>query len=224
MINSDISIPKTRQDYNLIASDFSTRRAVLTDDFKRLGSLVNDGDNILDFGCGDGRLLRTIGAKSFHYLGIDISDAMIQIASKLFPERTFAIIDGLNLKLTPDYFDAIFAIAVLHHLPEDSRAKTLKQLFDGLKPGGRIIATAWQANPDLISQKWMKLSNRTGDYFVTYTTKDGVAVKRYIHLYSEIELCDLFKEAGFTGIEISHSRRGKTVTNHNLEVMAIKPR
>jgi len=223
MINSDISIPKTRQDYNLIAHDFSTRRAILTADFKRLGALVQEKDNILDFGCGDGRLLRAIGAKSFQYLGVDISDAMINLARKQFPERTFSIYNNSVLTKTQNTFDKIFAIAVFHHIPEDARAQALKLLFYSLKPGGQIIATVWQANPDIIQKKWTPIADGNKDYSVPYITKEGVTVNRYIHLFDDQELTKLLLAAGFTGIKTFHSRRGNTVTNFNLEVIAVKP-
>ena len=223
MINNDISIPKTRQDYNLIAHDFSTRGAILTSDFKRLGALVQDKDSILDFGCGDGRLLRAVSVKPFQYLGVDISDEMINLARKQFPERTFAVLDESSLRDCHNRFTKIFAIAVLHHLPEELRIATLKQLFDYLKPGGQIIATVWQANPDIVRNKWTPLPNGSSDYSVPYITKDGVRINRYIHLFDGQELTGLFHSAGFINIKTTYSRRGQRVTNYNLEIIAEKP-
>jgi len=219
----DISIPKTRQDYNLIAQDFSSRRQIISPDMKSLGQFVKDGDSVMDFGCGDGRLLKAIKAKNINYFGTDISNEMIKIAIKQFPERLFSTYKPTLLKRYNNYFEIIFSIAVFHHIPENKRLNTLRLLYSCLKPGGQLILTVWQANKNIRLIKWTKILDRAADYFVPYTTKNNITVNRYIHLYSKEELENLLLSSGFTNIKISESFRGNTVVNSNFVVRALKP-
>ncbi|GAH26634.1 unnamed protein product, partial [marine sediment metagenome] len=50
-------LKKTKEDYNLIAEDFSRTRWNIWAEFSIFRDYVKGGDEILDIGCGNGRLL-----------------------------------------------------------------------------------------------------------------------------------------------------------------------
>jgi len=150
-----------KRNYEEIAADFdNTRKKYLWPELLELVSMVKDGDNVLDVGCGNGRFLRAFGEKKINYLGVDSSEALIQLAKKNFLDSRlrgndkdgvvarndkWAVGDILELDKLPEHdFDYIFCVAVLHHLPgEDLRVQALKQMKDKLKSGGKIIITVW---------------------------------------------------------------------------------
>ncbi len=73
--------------------------------FSILTKNVNiNGKNIIDIGCGAADLLKFLtseGIRNFSYCGVDISEKMLQYASRLFPQIDF---HSVNLIEQPDYF------------------------------------------------------------------------------------------------------------------------
>ena len=110
--------------------------------------LVDDyviaGEKILDLGCGNGRLFEFLRDKKIDYIGIDNSEKLIEIAKKRYPKARFQVADVLNLPFPDNFFDKIYSIAVLHHIPsEEFRLQFLKEARRVLKPGGLLILTVW---------------------------------------------------------------------------------
>jgi SAM-dependent methyltransferase len=105
---------------------------------------VQDGEAILEVGCGHGSTLARIARGPFGSLaGVDASEVMVRLASKrLRPsiaagraEVSLATSDALPF--ASGRFDAAFAVHVLYFW-SDPRAD-LRELGRVLKPGGRIL-------------------------------------------------------------------------------------
>ncbi|MEN3270823.1 class I SAM-dependent methyltransferase [Pseudonocardia sp.] len=92
----------------------------------------------LDVGCGTGDLVRTLGRRAAIVEGIDCDPTMIVQARHSSPvsERTtFTVASLVDLDVRQHY-DAITAVAVLHHVPfEDA----LRRLANAVVPGGRLL-------------------------------------------------------------------------------------
>ena len=71
---------KTKEDYSLIADDFSRTRSFAWDELKLLVQHITPGDKVLDLGCGNGRLLQIFEDQDIEYIGIDNSEKLIKIA------------------------------------------------------------------------------------------------------------------------------------------------
>jgi ubiquinone/menaquinone biosynthesis C-methylase UbiE len=136
-------LEKTREDYNLLAEDFSRTRSVVWEELKLLGKYILPGDKILDLGCGNGRLLQILGEKNIEYFGVDNSEKLIKIAKEkyLHPPQVFGtqkfgrarinfqVADALNLPFSDNFFDKVYSIAVLHHIPStEFRLQFLKEI------------------------------------------------------------------------------------------------
>jgi len=122
-------LDKTQVNYNRIASHFSNTRKYIWDDLKYFEGFVNNGDRVLDLGCGNGRLLELFKNKDIEYIGIDNSENMIEIAKTKYPGANFQVGNVLNLPLKNNSFDKVFSIAVLHHIPsKEFRLKFFQEI------------------------------------------------------------------------------------------------
>ena len=75
-------IPKTREDYNRIAKYFSNTREYVWPEFKYFSSFIKDDQNILDWGCGNGRMVFCLQDRKVKYFGLDQSCELIKITKK----------------------------------------------------------------------------------------------------------------------------------------------
>jgi len=57
------------------------------DDYTYMRFLVNEGQRVLDLGCGTGRLLNSL--KPSYGVGVDLSQGMVEVAQKNFPHLGF---------------------------------------------------------------------------------------------------------------------------------------
>ena len=100
-------------------------------------------ENVLDLGCGDGKVTADISkiVSEGSIIGIDNSAEMIKLAKDrhseaIYPNLSFQEMDAVNL-IFNDRFDLIFSNAVLHWV-KDHKA-VIKGMFKSLKKGGRVI-------------------------------------------------------------------------------------
>lgn len=99
--------------------------------------------NVLDFGCGNGYLagaMMPFLPRGSTYTGIDISDAMIQDAKRIYQDKEYPVKficrNGYDHKETEKY-DVVICQAFLRELSDPKKA--LKRMVDCLKPQGLII-------------------------------------------------------------------------------------
>lgn len=99
---------------------------------------------VLEVGCGTGSTAILHAPYVKHIHGVDISDAMIEIArQKLKPgvhdNISFEVADLVTYPRTGKMYDVILALSIVH-LIED-RAALLKMIYDRLKPGGTFVSS-----------------------------------------------------------------------------------
>ena len=103
--------------------------------------------NILDFGCGWGRLTRML-AKDLdpgHLYGCDPVDDILDVSRKTSVPAELARSEFLPETLPfPDArgkFDLVFSFSVFTHISEAAHLASLRAIHDGLKPGGLLVVT-----------------------------------------------------------------------------------
>ncbi|KYC39651.1 methyltransferase type 11 [Scytonema hofmannii PCC 7110] len=104
-----------------------------------LKQLPNRCQTVLDVGCGTGEFSRLLANRADQVIAIDLSPNMIEVAkerSSQFSNIDFQVADVLKCQFPAEKFDAIVAIATLHHLPVESLLPNLKA---ALKPSGRLV-------------------------------------------------------------------------------------
>jgi len=100
---------------------------------------------ILDFGCGPGRDLRTFTALGHTATGLDGSERFAEMARADSGCEVWQQ-NFLDLELPAERFDGVFANAVLFHIPSQELPRVLSQLHATLKPGGVLFSSNPRGN------------------------------------------------------------------------------
>lgn len=93
------------------------------------------GLSILDFGCGDGSIVRHLAADNEIML-VDASPAMLALAARNVPAAARRLAHAENFQGCGRY-DLVLCLGLIAHVP-DPRA-IIASCADALKPGGRLI-------------------------------------------------------------------------------------
>ena len=125
----------------------------------------SDGQRLLDFGCGNGRLVPFL--PSVEYLGIDNNESYIAEASsgKGSDRVTFMCADVKELaSFGVEPFDTVVSLGVLHHLSDDVAEPALEAALALLKPGGRLVTMDPCFHPDQASVARVLMAMDRGRY------------------------------------------------------------
>ena len=77
-------------------------------------------DSILEIGCASGyyyEILEYLLNKRINYMGVDYSEAMIEMAKDYYPSATFFAADGANLFFADRHFRIVISSCILLHVP-----------------------------------------------------------------------------------------------------------
>ncbi len=227
-------IHKTREDYNRIARYFDSTRNN-AGELEMFKPFIKNGQNILDWGCGNGRLVLLLKEKRVNYIGTDQSDELLKIAKKNYQKEIkegwikFFSTAKKKKSFSKDFFDLVFMIASFHHLPDkQSRLELLKDVYKQLKPSGKLIITVWNLESDWAKSKIDKSWKQIGenDFLVPWKTPEGEQLaERYYHHFPKEELSGLLTEAGFKIKKIDYSERTNWTDKkggRNLIAIAVK--
>lgn len=113
-------------------------------------NLVLPGSNILDVGCGAGRMARLLTGLGAKVTGLDPGEALLERARMVEPEGDETYVEGVgeDLPFDPESFDIAFFFNSLHHIPGASLGQALEEARRVLKAGGTLfIAEPLPAGP-----------------------------------------------------------------------------
>ena len=136
---------------------------------------------ILDFGCGPGRDLKVFSDLGHQAIGLEGAERFVEFARQYSSCEVWHQ-DFLRLQMPAEYFDGIFANAVLFHVPSQELPRVLQELWATLKPSGVLFS-----------------SNPRGD------NEEGWSGERYGVYYDLERWRELVLAAGF--VEITHYYR-----------------
>lgn len=222
------SIKKSLIDgYNRHAVYFSSSRNRAWEEVNQTIKLLPKKAKILDLGCGNGRLLLSLPTDCEYY-GIDFSEGLIEEARKLHPGKKFELIDMTSDEFWThiDEYDAIFAIASLHHLEGKYHKALLNKCFESLKPGGYFVATVWNLLQLRmwgyhINSLWGKLTNGFRSVWVSFQGD----FSRYHFTFDKRYLTKIAMSAGFEIVYCQYVSKGKNerwFSGENLVLVAQK--
>lgn len=214
-------LEETKKNYNLIAQDYVRTRPGFLDDVRVLAKYTNEGERVLDLGCAHGRLFEIFSGKKIDFYGIDFSQELINVAQRLYPEAKFFVADALNLPFPANFFDKVYSISVLHHMPsQEFRQQFIKEAYRVLRPGGLLILRVWDfwrrkegwwlffkyAFLKLIGQSQLDFF----DVFVPWKNSQGkVLVQRYFHCFTKRSIIKLIEKSDFKIKKVWRAGQGK---------------
>ena len=144
----DYWVDKVSQTNNHNAKDKTLDDHVLNFYLQKLN--LSEEDEFLDFGCGFCRIYPyyvrlTEGGRNYN--GIDIAEAPLRLAEKNYPElqigKQLLSFDGDTMPFVSDTFDKVVCFGVFDAC---NQGKTLVQLIDKLKVGGKLLITGKNHN------------------------------------------------------------------------------
>jgi len=203
---------ETESGYDLISKKFSQTRKRFWGGLEFIKDYSKKGDRILDYGCGNGRLLELFCNTGNDYVGMDVSGKLIEFAKK-----QYAVCDRIGfLKLNPhqtslsfpdNYFNSVYSIAVFHHIPsEELRLEIARELFRVTAKNGHIIITAWNLwqpkyRKNIFKNRVRKIFGMSdldwSDCYISFTDNEGQKFNRFHHAFTVRDMKNLFEHAGF---------------------------
>lgn len=211
----------------MIAAKFSATRSAFWRDLDFIRDIAADGDRILDYGCGNGRLLSLFEDRAVDYFGVDVSGKLIEKAKGRFPEyseRFSKISSEASLSFPDGFFNAVFSIAVFHHFPRSHADRMARELFRVTGDGGTIAITVWNVwqkryrrhiwGPRAVLGKIFNLGEYRSlglkDAVIPFENDDGKIFHRYHRAYTKKDIRAIFSKAGFS-IEECFISGGKNI-------------
>lgn len=138
------------------------------------------GGKILDVGCAGGRDSKKLTEAGFEVTGIDLVEVFLEIARISVPAANFIKMNLLNLGFPDDYFDGIWANAVLLHLRKQDVPIALNNFYRVLKCGGKL---------------YIGVKRGRGEKYVEERLSGGE--KRFFSYFYKNEFEDFLRNAGF---------------------------
>ena len=114
--------------------------------YNRLASRIEEGQKVLDIGCGTGALTLRAAANGASVKGIDVNPQMLEIAQKRADELEFAgTVELCEMGVAElgteeaDSYDVVMSGLCFSELTENEVVYALKQVGRILKPGGTVL-------------------------------------------------------------------------------------
>lgn len=163
--------------YNRIARDWVKDHSVdawWIEGVDNFLSFLPSGATILDVGCGAGIKARYLMENGFDVTGVDFSESQIEVARERQPSGKFFVADikqSLNLSQP---FDALFAQAVLLHIPKQEIPGVLANILGWLKNGGYFYLAVKEIRPGQPEEQIVTENDYGYDYerFFSYFTSE----------------------------------------------------
>ena len=117
--------------------------------------------NVLDAGCGTGRVAIELAVRGFDVVGVDLDPSMLDEARKKAPNLEWVLSDLVELRLKRDFDAAVLAGNVMLFVGPGTEADVLARITSHVVPGGLVIA-GFQLNGRLELDAYDAAAEATG--------------------------------------------------------------
>jgi trans-aconitate 2-methyltransferase len=189
----------------------------ITDSFM-IGLNIQGNENILDVGCGDGRMtIRLAGQTDGDVIGVDESYGQIEQAKALLTQKAsnlgnikFEQMSISNIEYS-EVFDIVTAVNVMQWIPDHEQPSVLNIIYRSLKPSGYVVVMTSAKGKNTILDRLSEFIQLSpwSDFFCDFEFPHS--------FYSIDEYRTLLMDAGFVIDEIEVEEEQRTLTKQNLE-------
>lgn len=138
---------------------------------------------VLDIGCGPGRITSFLAALGLTPRGLDLSPAMVDLAQGLYPTLGFDVGSMTALPYADDSFSGLVAWYSTIHVPDDALALSFAEAARVLRPGG-----------------WFQLAFQLGDRIDHVSDLAGFSVDLDFHRRSIDDVLTALEPHGFSPV------------------------
>ncbi|HEX4960353.1 MAG TPA: class I SAM-dependent methyltransferase [Thermoanaerobaculia bacterium] len=195
MIKSSTFSATDGSDYELVMGRWSERLAIPFLDFAG----AQDGESVLDVGCGTGQLTQAVALRSprSRVSAIDFSPAYIDYARSRNrdPRLMFEVGDACAMRFPDRSFDRVLSLLVLHFIPQPATA--ISEMRRVARPGATVAACVWDVRGGYVASRM---------FYDTAAALDPRAntfrAKNYTRpMTKQGELAHAWHQAGFTDVQ-----------------------
>ncbi len=158
-------------------------------DHARLTRALRLDAQILDYGCGQGRLCHELSQLGFgNILGVDSSEEMVRIARSRHPGLNFSVVDGCTVPCFDASMEAVLLFAVLTCIPSDrSQRQLIAEISRVLRPGGLLLISDYPLQQDERNRNRYESFQVEFGVYGTFRLNDGGVVRHHhIDWFSEL--------------------------------------
>ncbi len=120
---------------------------------------IDSSHEVLEIGCGVGRISRELAPHSGRFTCVDISEGMLRFASRRMEHLRNVSFHSLSEKPLDEFpafcMDRILSHLVFFHLPREQVFSYLKQVARLLAPGGACYFDTWNLAYPSTFQRWL---------------------------------------------------------------------
>ena len=192
---------------------YNTRKKNIRPEFEHIlyeiNSIPKDDIYILELGCGDGRFydfLSKFCTKKFHYIWADVSDWLIWLAIKHYPEVDglvdWQVADMLEFTSRTEFeqkFDIVVSIAAVQHIyTQTNRVRLFDNIYNICNYEAKFIMTNWSLSYWFIDKYKKVLRNSfvskilskhdICDLYIPRKSMQWEEYSRYYHMFLPSEL------------------------------------
>lgn len=175
-------------------------------------AFVNNNAQVLDYGCGVGRVAKFLSNHVKQIYAIDISEEMIKLGKEFCKDCTnvrFILTNGIKIPLDNSTIDFAYSILTLQHVEKEDAFLILREINRTLKKGAKFYVTF----PDITSEAYWS-------GFENYAFNLNLRIDGRARMYTVPEVEIMMKKSGFNILSIpSHSTNQK---ESNIVVIAEK--
>ena len=179
--------------YNKIAEQYLAQRTVNSEDVRLLDDFIEllaPHAKVLDAGCGAGFPISSSLAELFNVIGVDFSEAQIELAKQNIPNANFLCEDMTQLHFPENFFDGICSYYAIIHIPREEHQALLANFHWMLNTGG--IALLCLGAENLIDD----------------IEEDYLGTRMYWSHYDSATYLKMLKEIGFSVIWSKYIKDG----------------
>ncbi len=119
---------------------------------------ISPGDEVLELGCGIGRIGRELAPSCRHWTGVDISENMLHHAGERLSHLqnvSFHRLERSKLEMLQDNsIDKAYSIAVFCHMDKEDLYLYMQELNRVVRPGGAIFVETWNLAHPIGWRRW----------------------------------------------------------------------